>query len=151
MTNNKREKVFRANRTIQAPADAVWPLLANVVAWPTWLPTVTAVLPLDQTSLALGARFNVAQPRLRSTVWRVTSIQDGESFAWEARSTGLTMWANHSIRPVDTDSSDLLLEFRLSGVLAPVVSLMAGKLTNDYLQKEAASLQATIETAPVLF
>lgn len=150
MHNHQRAKIFRAACTLEAPADAVWPLLANVVAWPSWLPTVTAVLPLDRATLATGARFNVAQPRLRPTIWQVTSVLEGESFAWESRSPGLHMWANHKILPVDGISSEVQLEFRLSGALAPLVALLAGRLTNTYLRTEAASLKATIEAVPVV-
>lgn len=150
MQSRQSMRIFRSDCAVQAPAEAVWPLLANVVAWPTWLPTVTAVLPLDRTTLAAGARFNVAQPRLRPTIWRVTSLLEGESFAWESRSPGLHLWANHKVLPVDDASSEVQLEFRLSGALAPLVALLAGRLTNTYLRTEAASLKATIEAVPVV-
>lgn len=50
---------FEAITLIHAPVDRVWAVLADVVSWPRWLPTVTSVQALG--SVPLGRRF--ALPR----------------------------------------------------------------------------------------
>ena len=60
--------------SIAAPPERIWPALADVAAWPDWLPTVTRVEPLDGRELAPGRRYRIAQPRLQTAVWTVTAL-----------------------------------------------------------------------------
>jgi hypothetical protein len=136
---------FRVSQRIAAPAGTVWELLADVVAWPRWLPTVSAVEPSASARLALGATYRVVQPRLRPARWKVTELNPGRNFTWEADAPALAMWANHTVHPASSDACDVTLEFRFSGLLAPLVGLLAGGITRRYLATEAASLKALAE------
>lgn len=138
---------FSATALISAPPAAVWPHLANVVEWPTWLPTVTTVEPLATSTLVVGSEYRVAQPKLKTTRWKVCVLDPGRSFAWEAQSPGLTMCANHTVLPETNDSSRVTLEFRLSGLLAPLVALLVRGIIARYLDMEAAALKARTESS----
>jgi hypothetical protein len=122
----------------------VWRRLSDVTAWPTWLPTVRRVQPLDATTLSLGSRFRVVQPKLRPVVWQVVELQAGQRFAWAAASPGLSMLANHTVEPAG-GGAQLDLEFRFEGMLGALVGALAGGITRRYLAVEAASLKAHAE------
>src|SRR5262245_1658460 len=87
-------------RICSAPAAALWKPLSDVESWPLLLPTVTDVRRLDGGSaFTVGARFLVAQPRLRTAEYVVTRVDPGRSFTWVARAPGITTNARHSLRP----------------------------------------------------
>lgn len=131
---------FTATRPIAAPASLVWSRLARVVAWPEWLPTVSRVEASSSAALEVGAKYKVIQPRLKPAVWTVTEFHPGRHFVWESSSPGLKLWANHMVEDVPTGGSRITLEFRFSGLLSPLVTLLAGNITRRYLATEAESL-----------
>ncbi|HRX61110.1 MAG TPA: SRPBCC family protein [Candidatus Competibacter sp.] len=137
--------IYRAQQDITATASEVWNALANVTVWPEWLPTVLEVQPLAGQVLSVGAKFKIIQPKLRPTVWEVTELHPGENFAWQASSPGLMLWANHTVVELPDRRSEVLLEFRFSGILAPLIALLAGSVTNRYLAIEAASIKGRAE------
>lgn len=137
---------FSATRQIAASPSVVWRYLADVLAWPDWLPTVSRVEPLSSPELSIGSRYRVVQPRLRPTIWQVTTVEPGRNFAWEASSPGLAMRADHTVRSSRDGGSEVGLEFRFSGLLAPLVALLAGGITRRYLTIEADTLKERAET-----
>lgn len=137
--------IYRAQQDITATASEVWNALANVTVWPEWLPTVLEVQPLAGQVLSVGAKFKIIQPKLRPTVWEVTELHPGENFAWQASSPGLMLWANHTVVELLDRRSEVLLEFRFSGILAPLIALLAGSVTKRYLAIEAASIKRRAE------
>ena len=137
--------IYRAQQDITATASEVWNALANVTVWPEWLPTVLEVQPLAGQVLSVGAKFKIIQPKLRPTVWEVTELHPGENFAWQAPSPGLILWANHTVVELPDRRSEVLLEFRFSGILAPLIALLAGSVTKRYLAIEAASIKRRAE------
>lgn len=137
--------IYRAQQDITATASEVWNALANVTVWPEWLPTVLEVQPLAGQVLSVGAKFKIIQPKLRPTVWEVTELHPGENFAWQASSPGLILWANHTVVELPDRRSEVLLEFRFSGILAPLIALLAGSVTKRYLAIEVASIKRRAE------
>ncbi|MEI2770722.1 MAG: SRPBCC family protein [Candidatus Competibacter sp.] len=137
--------IYRAQQDITATASEVWNALANVTVWPEWLPTVLEVQPLAGQVLSVGAKFKIIQPKLRPTVWEVTELHPGENFAWQASSPGLMLWANHTVVELPDRRSEVLLEFRFSGILAPLIALLAGSVTKRYLAIEVASIKRRAE------
>lgn len=137
--------IYRAQQDITATASEVWNALANVTVWPEWLPTVLEVQPLAGQVLSVGAKFKIIQPKLRPTVWEVTELHPGENFAWQAPSPGLILWANHTVVELPDRRSEVLLEFRFSGILAPLIALLAGSVTKRYLAIEVASIKRRAE------
>lgn len=136
---------YQVTRRIDAPAAVVWSHLSAVTAWPQWLPTVTAVTARGDSALRVGARFEVRQPKLQPTVYEVTALEPGHRFTWEAKPTGVALWADHVVRELGPSACDVTLAFRFSGPLAGLVALLAGSLTQRYIETEAAALAARSE------
>lgn len=136
---------YSASVSIAAPSESVWHVLAAVVAWPQWLPTVTSVQALDGDPLAVGSRYVVRQPRLRPTTWFVTERQPPRRFVWQARSPGLLMVAEHSIEESSHGNCRVTLRYSFSGLLGPLVGRLSRSITERYLAQEMASLKLKAE------
>ena len=137
---------FESSTIITAPAEAVWRVLADVVHWPQWLPTVSKVEALDQSSLRVDSRYVIHQPRLRPTTWTVSEVEEPARFVWVARSPGLHMVAEHSITQDSPAISSVVLRFTFAGLLGGIVGRLFGSLTRSYLAQEAASLKQRVES-----
>ena len=137
---------FSITIDIHAPPDRVWAVMRDIERWPEWTASVTSVTPLDGGPLAIGARARIRQPRLLPAVWRVTSLQDGSSFAWETRSPGVCVTARHWVEPAPGGSrATLALEF--SGLFGPLVARLTRDLNQRYLALEASGLKQRSERA----
>ena len=136
---------YESSAVIAIEASAVWNVLSDVAHWPQWLPTVTKVVPLDGTSMALGSRFVVHQPKLRPATWKVTQLEAPRRFVWEAHSPGLHMVAEHAVTPQPPGSSRVLLRFSFGGLLGPLIGRLFRSTTKRYLAQEAAALKGRVE------
>lgn len=132
---------YRVSIVIDAPPEAVWAVLSDVSRWPEWMPTVSAVEALDAPELSPDRRFRVSQPKLKPTVWRVLAVDAPRSFAWEARSPGLRMFADHRVASGAHGATDVTLEFRFEGWVGAIVGRLYGRLVRQYLETEAVSLR----------
>jgi hypothetical protein len=119
--------------------------LADVARWPGWLPTVTAVEPLGPEALTLGSGYRIAQPGLRPAVWTVVRLEPLRSFAWETRSPGVHVHADHTLTAVPDGSTEVTLEIRFSGPLSALARRLYGPLTGSYMAREAALLRQKVE------
>ena len=137
---------YVVSRPIAAPAEKVWLHLSSVLAWPTWLPTVSTVEPVVGHALELGAKFRVVQPRLRPQVWTVTEIDPGQRFTWQSHGLGFSLWATHIVRRTGPDACEVELGFRFSGLLGAVLALLFGATTKKYIAIEADSLKQVSES-----
>ena len=131
--------------TIGATPDEIWPVLADVLRWPEWTPTVSSVEPVDAPTLEVGSRFEVVQPRLRPTIWTVTAVDPPRSFTWEARSTGMCLVAEHVLVKEGARRTRLELTFTFAGVLGSIVGHLARKLTVGYMTTEASGLRDRVQ------
>lgn len=131
--------------TIKAPASAVWSRLAAVCEWPSWLPTVSSVIPAGDQQLAIGRQYQIVQPRLRPATWTVTEFTPGRSFTWESRSPGVMVMAQHIVTNIGADTSTVLLRITFAGLLAPVAFLLGRRLTNEYIGREAEAIRTVVE------
>ncbi len=136
---------YSASAHIAAPVESVWHVLAAVVAWPQWLPTVSSVQALDGEPLAVGSRYVVRQPKLRPATWRVTEVQPPGRFVWQARSPGLLMVAEHAIEEASRGNCRVTLRYSFSGLLGPLVGRLSRSDTGRYLSQEVASLKSRAE------
>lgn len=114
---------FSATEVIAATPEQAWAVLADVVHWPRWLPTMAEVHPLDAPALALGSRYRITQPKLRPAVWTVTALDEPRRFTWVTASRGLRVTAHHRLEPMGENGSRLSLEIVFEGWLAPVAAL----------------------------
>jgi uncharacterized membrane protein len=85
---------YEASLSIDTPRELVWRVLAAVIAWPEWLPTVSSVQALDGGPLQVRSRYTVRQPKLRPATWIVTHLDPPRCFVWQAHSPGLQMIAS---------------------------------------------------------
>jgi len=136
---------YEASASIRAPGESIWPVLSDVVHWNRWTPTILQVEALDGEEIAPGRRFRVHQPRLRPTIWRVTSALPPTRFMWEARAIGTRMTADHVLARTAPEETHLTLAFSFAGVLGGLVGRMTGRLVQSYLDTEAASLRRCSE------
>lgn len=128
---------------LAAPAARVWPVMADVERWPEWTPTVSVVRALDGPELAPGRRFHVEQPKLAPAVWTVLEVEVGRRFVWESRNPGVRAVAVHALQPA-ADGVEVELAVELSGPFAWLAGLLAGKLTQTYVEREGAALVARV-------
>lgn len=131
-------------RESTAPVERLWAVMSDVRRWPEWLPTVDAVTPLDPDRVdEVGAEYRVEQPRLPAAVWRITEVVEGRSFTWESTAPGLRSVGTHVLRPAGDGTTTITLGIEWSGLLAPVLRLLAGRTAQDYVEQEAAALDRT--------
>ncbi len=130
---------------IAAGREAAWTVLADVAAWPEWLPTVTALEALDDRTLKVGARYLLHQPSLRPAVWTVTDLEPGRRFVWQARSPGLRMRAEHLLLDQGSGASKVVLRFTFAGPLGGLLGWFYRALTEECIALEAASLAQRAE------
>lgn len=138
-------RCFSTTTVVHAPQEHVWAVLADVTRWPRWLPTVTSVEPLGPPALEVGARYRLRQPRLRPAVWQVVTYAPPARFSWESRSPGVRALADHVLQPLAGPATQVSLEVAFTGSLAWIAGLVAGRITREYLEREAAALRAELE------
>lgn len=136
---------YEASISIAAPHEAVWRALSDVTSWPQWLPTVTSVQALDGAALKLGHRYLVHQPKLRPATWVVVELDQSGRFVWHARSPGVLMVAEHTVRETGHGTSAAVLRFSFSGLLGGLIGRLFRSITESYLATEAASLKRRAE------
>lgn len=129
---------------IDAPPEAVWPLVADVERWREWTASITSIEPLDPGGLVVGARFRVLQPKFPPVVWRVASIEPGRSFVWIARSPGMVSTGRHVVDP-RPGGSVATLSVTQEGLLAGVIGKMLEPLSRSYVEMEAQGLKRRCE------
>ncbi len=139
--------VYEATTDIRAPAERVWAVLSAVEAWPQWMPTVSGVEPLRETSLQVGRRYRVTQPKLRPTVWAVSVVETDRRFEWRAKSPGMELVADHVIESTGQGATRVRLRFEFKGLVGAFLGVVFGALTRNYLSQEAQALKDRVEVA----
>jgi uncharacterized membrane protein len=133
---------YVVSRDVAAGVEKVWPVIADVERMPAWTSTMRRVRILDGTTLAIGARVRVEQPRLPPATWEVTELEPGRSYTWASPAPGMASVAWHTVEPAGDGRSRVTLGFRQSGPLAPVVGLLMGSLVRRYVDTEIAGVAA---------
>jgi uncharacterized membrane protein len=130
---------------IHASPARVWEVLLDVERWPEWTASMTSVRRLDSGPFRIGSRARVLQPKLASAVWEVTDFDErGRSFTWVSRQPGVRTTARHDVE-ANGAVSRVTLWVEFSGLLAPVIAFLTGKLTARYIAMEAGGLKARCE------
>jgi uncharacterized protein YndB with AHSA1/START domain len=130
--------------TIDAPAALVWQTIHTVEKWPEWTPTMRQVRRLDDGDLRVGSTAEVRQPNQPKRVWTVTELVPDRSFTWVASNLGVRLTAEHTVTEQD-GTVGALLTFELTGRLAAVSALLAGRTIRRLVDLEAASLKKWCE------
>ena len=98
--------MISSTRTIPAPPDRVYAVLADVAHWPDWLDTVDELTLLDGAASppSVGDRATIRQPKLPAATWTVTEVEPGHHFTWESTAPGLRFVGRHVVEPAGEDS-----------------------------------------------
>jgi carbon monoxide dehydrogenase subunit G len=129
---------------VAAPPHAVWCVLEDLEAWPTWTPSMTELSRTRTGPLIVGETVRVKQPRLRAADWAITAVEPGAAFVWSSRNTGVVTTAAHDVAPAPAGSS-VTLTIEQTGPLAGVVGQLGGRTVRRYVDLEAAGLKARAE------
>lgn len=130
---------------IQAPADVVWRVYADVERWPEWTASMDEVAFVEGSALNEGAAVRIKQPRLPRVTWVVTEMAPGRSWTWEARSPGAHTIARHVVSPVDEGTTTVEQSIDQTGPIGALVGRLIAGLTGRYLRMEAEGLKAASE------
>lgn len=123
----------RARIEIDAPAAAVWTLIAEFVHWPEWGPSVRAV-EAGTGSVEPGVSGRVRTPLGIWLPFTIETVEPGRSWDWRVagiRATG------HRVEPLD--SARCAVEFSAPRLAAPYVWV---------LRRGLRSLKELAERAP---
>lgn len=135
---------FEITVDVDASPETVWSLLKDVERWPDMTASVERVELLDEP-FAVSSRARVRQPKLRPAVWTVTALTENESFTWESRSPGVTTVGGHAVIPKPDGTTAVRLTLDQKGPLAPLIALVAGRLSRRYVTMEATGLKSKAE------
>jgi hypothetical protein len=100
---------------------------------------------LDQPEFKLGNRYKVYQPKLQPAVWTVTMLTPPSNFTWESHLPGMLMVAEHMLKPVNANHTELTLTFAFQGWLGEVIGKLYRKTVESYIATEAQSLKKLVE------
>jgi uncharacterized membrane protein len=130
---------------IDAPAAVVWDVFSDVEHWPDWTASVTRLVGLDGSGLAVGKRFEIKQPRMPKLVWEVTELIPGASWTWVQRSPGGLTAARHDVIPQTDRRTQVRQRLDQHGPVGSLVGLLMRGMTRRYLELEATGLKARSE------
>jgi uncharacterized protein YndB with AHSA1/START domain len=139
--------MFKTTAVIAASPEDVWAVLVDVERWPEWTASMSEVKVLNGRALAVGARVQIKQPRLPSTVWEVTTLEPLRGFTWLAAAPGSTTVADHRLTAVSAGHTTVTLTLRRTGLLARLLDLVFKRVTEKYVRMEAEGLKRRCETA----
>jgi len=140
-------RTYSTRVEVDAEMAKVWEVMSDVARWPQWTASVSEVQRLDTGEFAVGSRARVRQPRLRPATWTVESLEPGAAFSWWTASPGARIVGDHRIVPGQGDAGvAVVLTATMSGPMAGLAHLLYGRLTQRYLEIEAAGLKKACET-----
>lgn len=138
------KRLFEVTRDIDAPAEQVWDVIADVALWPEWTPTVSSVRRLDDGPWGVGSQVEIRQPRLPKAQWTVTELVEGHSFTWEATGPGMRSIARHEVTPRD-GGARITLSVEQLGPMGAVAAVLWRGITQRYVETEAESLDRRVQ------
>lgn len=138
------ERQFSISIDINANADRVYAVMADIERWHEWTPSVTSIKRLDAGPFVVGSRAVIRQPKFPPALWTVSAIDGKRSFSWVSRAPGITVTARHAIDTVGRVSR-ATLSLRYEGLLGGLLARMTRRITNRYLALEANGLKERSE------
>jgi uncharacterized membrane protein len=136
---------FEHDVTINAPADAVWKIYADVERWPEWTDSIRSVRFVEGDGIKPGARVRIEQPKLPKAEWTVRDVQPGRAWTWVSKAPGIESTAIHELIPEGDAQTRVHTTITQTGPLGAVFGRIYAKLTRSYLAMEAAGLKQRSE------
>jgi hypothetical protein len=136
----KHDQIFNLHHNLRQ--EAIWKVLSDVSRWHEWTPIVTKVEVLNTPEVKLNNRYKVFQPKLQPAEWTVTVLTPPSNFTWESKSPGMHMVAEHILKPISANQTELTLIFAFNGWIGKLI----GKMTAEYIAAEVQSLKKEVET-----
>jgi hypothetical protein len=127
--------------SIACPSDAVWAILADIPAWPTWTRTMSRACRVSGEGR--GARFALKQPMQKEATWTVTEWEPGRSFTWERTDRQRRFVARHEL--IASDAATIsLVRLRVEG-MGTVMAAAARPVLSAAVAWENRALRARCE------
>jgi uncharacterized membrane protein len=137
---------YRTSARVEAPADVVWQILADVERMPAWTSSMSRVTILGpEPAIAVGSRVEIEQPGLPKAVWEVDGLTEGRGFSWSSSIPGVRTGAAHQITPLPDGACEVTLAVAQSGMLAGLTNLVLGSKTRSFVDTELAGIKAESE------
>jgi uncharacterized membrane protein len=134
----------RVTASAAASPDEVWRLFTDWERWPEMTQSIRALRRLDSGPVKVGSAAVVRQPRLPPVRWRVTELDPGRSFIWEARSLGVVTMGGHLVEEGE-QGSVITLTLRHQGPLASLMDALTSRLSDRYISMELEGFRRTAE------
>ena len=131
--------------TIDAPPTKVYEAFVDLGRWLEWNPHFREVRPLSEGPLAQGSKARIAlKLSPLASVWEVTEVNPGRSFAWASSSLpGLRLNFDHIAESAD-GGTRATLRIDIEGPLAFLAGL-AGAFYGRNLDRSLAALKRMLE------
>lgn len=136
---------FETSIEIDAPAERVYAIIADVERWQEWTASIKDIKLLDGT-FQVGSRAKVRQPKLPTATWTVTSLEPGRGFTWEAGGPGFHSVGEHYVTELAPGRCTARLGVRSTGFLAKLFGGRIRRITTKYVRMEAEGLKARAES-----
>lgn len=140
--------MIRVERTLHidaAPTD-VWAALSAVERWSEWTATVRRMERVDA-----GKPFGVGSSAriwlmggVGSSVWHVTSYEEGRAFAWDSRTAGVHSIADHVVE-ADGAGSRVTLTVTQRGIGSLLLRPFLARVSRRNVQIEIDGLKGRVE------
>jgi len=129
---------------IDAPPEIIWSVWSDIERWSEWTASVSKIDKLAAGPPAVGLRARVQQPKLPTTIWCVTQVQENRGFTWVSTSPGACVTGVHTIEP-RSNGSRAIMTLDFAGPIALLFGWFSRSLTQRYLHLEANGLKARSE------
>lgn len=130
--------------TADAVPEDIWRLYVDVERWPQMSKGMREVRRLDSGPFRVGSEAVVRQPGLPRTRWRVTALDPGRSFTWEAPTTGMTTVAGHLVEPGESGAV-ITISIRTTGPLGAVMGALFSRRALRSITMEMEGFRRTAE------
>jgi hypothetical protein len=127
----------------EAPSEAVWRVLADVAAWPSWNPGYIAAS-LDGP-LATGSTGSVTLPNGWERPMAVYEVEPGTFFAYGGDIPGARQRFLQRVERLGTGRTRVTLGHTIAGITWPLFGLLFGRTIRAYLPKALSQLVAKAE------
>jgi uncharacterized protein YndB with AHSA1/START domain len=137
--------IVKDSVVIEADPTVVWQVFTDVERWPEWTASVSEVRFVQGSTVEVGARVRIKQPRLPVVAWRVTELEPGTSWSWVAGGPGVRTVARHTVTATGDGSTLVEQSIEQRGALGRFIGHLLRRLTERYVAMEGAGLKRRCE------